>query len=368
MKRSTSARHCGFLPPIKSNFAVAPHHNITSTWPRMKRATDAEPGVAKVSRFSDGPVTPAAPPQMQVDSSTGKYEHKATFTKEQIGGIIGKGGSVIRGIRESTGAWITIDQGTPGGTELREVRFSSTSPEQLLRAVSECMRIAQENTAVEVPIAADPSAAAAISINVPASLIGRVIGKSGDMIRQIQDQSGARLKIASEVTPGTTDKQITFSGTEQAMTAALDMVTKIMQEAPQRANSRDPAPAGLPPALAPPNSYAPPPPGYQAAPQPGTVAPPGYAPPPPGYILVPALPPPAGYAPPPGFLCVAAPQAAQPVPQYTLPPQPAPYTLAPHEAYQQYMQAPTMQMGGGLPASLPPSTLPPAPSQYYGAM
>eukprot|EP00325_Prymnesiales_sp_UTEX-LB-985_P005761 CAMPEP_0174695834 /NCGR_PEP_ID=MMETSP1094-20130205/2124_1 /TAXON_ID=156173 /ORGANISM="Chrysochromulina brevifilum, Strain UTEX LB 985" /LENGTH=373 /DNA_ID=CAMNT_0015892441 /DNA_START=85 /DNA_END=1206 /DNA_ORIENTATION=- len=315
---------------------------------------------SSLGQVAQGPAAPLgsmmAPP-MTV-SAAGRYEQLVVFTREQIGCIIGKGGGVVKKIRESTGAWVTINK--DDGSDTREVTVSGSSVEQMQLALGECIKAAGEaKQNATAPVGND------VVITVPQSMVGRVIGKGGDMIRKIQASSGATLKISNECAPGTTDRTVSFTGSEQAVTVALEMVTKIMADAPTSGAGGGGGAAGSLPSA---SSFAPP--SYSTGIDPTT----GYPAPPPGYILVPALPPPPGYTPPPGFLCVAAPQQQQV--QYMSAPNP----YAPQFAAQQYMGAPNpygaapMQFtidGAQLPypsADAPtpaPLLAPPPPDQPY---
>jgi len=338
----------------------------------MKRGTEeAELAFtdAKASRWSSQPPAPLPPPlpapgpmpsapaplgsmmaPPMTISSSGRYEQLVVFTREQIGCIIGKAGSVVKRIRETTGAWVTINK--DDGTDTREVTVSGSSLEQMQLALSECIKAAGEAKAPGAPAGPD----AGVVITIPPSMVGRVIGKGGDMIRKIQTSTGATLKISNEPAPGTTDRTVTFSGSDAGVQAAIEMVQKIMADAPPSMGPSTSVPTSA--------SFAPPSYGIDPAT--------GYPSPPPGYILVPALPPPPGYTPPPGFLCVAAPQ--QPQIQYA--PNPYVQQYAPQQFMappQQYAQMPfdPLQYAAAeapmpAPLALPPPPEGPPPMQYDG--
>ena len=51
-------------------------------------------------------------------------------------------------------------------------------------------------------------------VSIPKDLAGSIIGTQGHRIRAIRTQSGAQIIIASEVQPGSNDRIITITGTQ----------------------------------------------------------------------------------------------------------------------------------------------------------
>ena len=54
-------------------------------------------------------------------------------------------------------------------------------------------------------------------VSIPDDMVGRVIGKGGSTIKELQDQSGAHIDIAKEST-GTGQREVTISGDTNQMT------------------------------------------------------------------------------------------------------------------------------------------------------
>jgi far upstream element-binding protein len=51
-------------------------------------------------------------------------------------------------------------------------------------------------------------------MRIPAEHVGRVIGKSGQTIRQIQELSGAQIDLPRESNPGESFRVLTITGSE----------------------------------------------------------------------------------------------------------------------------------------------------------
>mmetsp|Transcript_75041 Transcript_75041/g.125053 ORF Transcript_75041/g.125053 Transcript_75041/m.125053 type:complete len:224 (+) Transcript_75041:68-739(+) len=155
------------------------------------------------------------------------------------------------------------------------------------------------------------------TIDCPKDLVGRVIGRGGETINDLQTRSGTRIQIDQTVPEGTPCK-IQITGTPEAVRVAVQMVNDVMANGPsKRSNSFPPrAPPG-------PGNYGPPPGGYGGYP-PG----PGYGGyPPPGY----GPPPQPVYAPPPNFVPPPTGAYGYPPHQYGYPPPgyPSPYAYPP---------------------------------------
>jgi len=144
------------------------------------------------------------------------------------------------------------------------------------------------------------------TLDCPKDLVGRVIGRGGETINDLQSRSQTRIQIDQTVPDGMPCK-IMITGQPEPVAAAVAMVKEVMANGPA---SRSKPPGGPPRGMMPPGyGYSPPggypgypPPGYPGYPPPAPVyAPPPSYYPPPGGGYNPQYPPPAGYAPPAGY-------------------------------------------------------------------
>ena len=78
------------------------------------------------------------------------------------------------------------------------------------------MQTSKEGHEPEVPITK--------IVVVPDEAVGRLIGKQGTTIRQIQDISGAHVDIAKEPERGTTTRVVTLKGTPSQLKIAEDIL------------------------------------------------------------------------------------------------------------------------------------------------
>jgi KH domain len=188
-----------------------------------------------------------------------------------VGWMIGKGGQRIRDIMEESGAKIWIDQETAKGQEWRNVNISgdATSREIAVRLINDIVENAPPppgaTTKDEIEInyassdikggeaaawssstekpAAVPAAGGSASATQTSSaaetakagtafeiltceprFVALLIGKRGWTIKNIQDESGARVDINQNVTP----RQIKISGTRASVDRAVGLVQDVL--------------------------------------------------------------------------------------------------------------------------------------------
>ncbi|XP_070108735.1 poly(rC)-binding protein 3 isoform X17 [Equus przewalskii] len=173
----------------------------------------------------------------------------------QCGSLIGKGGSKIKEIRESTGAQVQVaGDMLPNSTE-RAVTISGTPdaiiqcvkqicvvmleaytiqgqyaiphPEQLTKLHQLAMQqtpfppLGQTNPAFPGLDASPP--ASTHELTIPNDLIGCIIGRQGTKINEIRQMSGAQIKIAN-ATEGSSERQITITGTPANISLAQYLI------------------------------------------------------------------------------------------------------------------------------------------------
>lgn len=68
----------------------------------------------------------------------------------------------------------------------------------------------------------------ATEIEVDQSMVGRIIGKGGSKIRELQDESGARIKVFSDRSNGTTTP-VELRGSAQATQRAQQLINELCQ-------------------------------------------------------------------------------------------------------------------------------------------
>ncbi|XP_072910409.1 poly(rC)-binding protein 3 isoform X5 [Hemitrygon akajei] len=179
----------------------------------------------------------------------------------QCGSLIGKGGSKIKEIRETTGAQVQVaGDMLPNSTE-RTVTISGT-PDAIVQCVKQICVVMLEAYTVQGQYAIphpdltklhqlamqhtpftplgqttpgfpglDATAqSSSQELTVPNDLIGCIIGRQGSKINEIRQMSGAQIKIAN-ATEGSTERQITITGSPANISLAQYLINASLEMA-----------------------------------------------------------------------------------------------------------------------------------------
>uniref|UniRef100_A0A6I8S2C5 Poly(rC) binding protein 2 n=1 Tax=Xenopus tropicalis TaxID=8364 RepID=A0A6I8S2C5_XENTR len=170
----------------------------------------------------------------------------------QCGSLIGKGGSKIKEIRESTGAQVQVaGDMLPNSTE-RAVTISGT-PDAIIQCVKQICVVMLESPPKGATIPYRPKPASGPIIFAggqvraetilasagnhtvlaqpqPAPLIGCIIGRQGSKINEIRQMSGAQIKIAN-ASEGNGERQVTITGSPANISLAQYLINASLEMA-----------------------------------------------------------------------------------------------------------------------------------------
>ncbi|XP_051791771.1 poly(rC)-binding protein 3 isoform X3 [Erpetoichthys calabaricus] len=170
----------------------------------------------------------------------------------QCGSLIGKGGSKIKEIRETTGAQVQVaGDMLPNSTE-RAVTISGT-PDAIIQCVKQICVVMLESPPKGATIPYRPKPASAPIIFAggqvradtilasagnhtvlaqpqPAPLIGCIIGRQGSKINEIRQMSGAQIKIANAI-EGSAERQVTITGSPANISLAQYLINASLEMA-----------------------------------------------------------------------------------------------------------------------------------------
>jgi far upstream element-binding protein len=156
-----------------------------------------------------------------------------------VGRVIGRSGETINALQARTGCHIQIDQKVPPG--MPRVVTITGSP----AAVAMAAQMVQElidggnvaGIAGPVPGAAGGGAGGGgetLVIDVPADMVGRIIGRGGETIKSLQNMSGTHINVDQNF-PAGHPRKVTVSGTAQQIRVCHEALLGVMRDGPNAA-------------------------------------------------------------------------------------------------------------------------------------
>lgn len=118
---------------------------------------------------------------------------------DKIGRVIGKGGSSIKSVRQTTGARVEVDDTKDDRDECLITVTSSESPDDLKSIAVEAVLLLQGK------INDEDDDTVSIRLLVPSKIIGCIIGKSGSIINEIRKRTKADVRISKGERPKCAD-------------------------------------------------------------------------------------------------------------------------------------------------------------------
>lgn len=144
---------------------------------------------------------------------------------EHVGRVIGRGGSTIRHIQDLSGAHMDIAKECRPGQNVREVEITGTGEQ-----IESCKNFIDMKVRGESLPASTSRSANECIITIPDDMVGRIIGKGGQTIRELQDQSGAHMDVAKAPNPGTNRREIVLRNQPQQIAYCTYLInTKIAE-------------------------------------------------------------------------------------------------------------------------------------------
>lgn len=201
--------------------------------------------------FHYSSVAPAASSRRQPPSNPTAFAEtvfRLLCPSEKTGCVIGKGGAVIRQIREETGARVRIEDPFPGCNDRVVIIMADAGPrrrwegvvdseEELFPAQRALVRVFERVARGEEGEGGeqkDVQGLAACRLLTPSGHVGSVLGKGGKRVEKIRLESGAQIRVLpKEQVPHCAvagDELIQISGSFSAVKKALISVASCLQD------------------------------------------------------------------------------------------------------------------------------------------
>ncbi len=149
----------------------------------------------------------------------------------KCGAVIGSRGAVIHGMQERSGARIKLNQDYPDG-EMRKLTISGS--QEQVQMCAELVKRVLEPGGGSHSIHENALSGGDVMTEIvmcPPPLVGRVVGRGGGNVREVQTRSGARVQVNQQFPEGQ-DRQVEITGTQAAVRAAVELVKFIMENGP----------------------------------------------------------------------------------------------------------------------------------------
>jgi rRNA processing protein Krr1/Pno1 len=149
-----------------------------------------------------------------------EVEEKASISPLYVGRVIGKGGEMVRDLQARSGCRIDLDQTGPDKIiTYRGTRAKIDFAKNLVAILCQ-----PDGKPEDLPL----GEAQRKVIFVPATVIGKIIGRGGEMIRSLQNQSAAKIQVDhSGAGADPNQRQITVIGAPASAVKAEEMVNFI---------------------------------------------------------------------------------------------------------------------------------------------
>ena len=183
-------------------------------------APEGVPAAGSVAVPVTATAAPAAVAAATAPPAEAEIEEKDSISPLYVGRVIGKGGEMVRDLQARSGCRIDLDQTGPDKIiTYRGTRAKINFAKSLVAILCQ-----PDGKPEDLPL----GEAQRKIIFVPATVIGKIIGRGGEMIRTLQNQSAAKIQVDhSGAGADPNQRQITVIGTPTSALKAEEMVNFI---------------------------------------------------------------------------------------------------------------------------------------------
>mmetsp|Transcript_27117 Transcript_27117/g.37424 ORF Transcript_27117/g.37424 Transcript_27117/m.37424 type:complete len:503 (+) Transcript_27117:130-1638(+) len=237
------------VPELDSDGALGkrkPEEEIEAEEPQRKRQskfTDLEnepessslEEVLPVVAVMDGPSVPVvdSAPAVTTSEPASLVATVVSFNQDitefvdcphsMVGRVIGKGGETIKSLEAQYGCKMQIDQ----ETKKVSITGNQQAVKDTAKAVHDLLTTPNENIVANPPEASE-------TIDCPAGLVGRIIGRGGETIKGLQAACGATVSIDQNF-PQDHPRKIHISGAAGPVARGVKLVEELLQGGPATA-------------------------------------------------------------------------------------------------------------------------------------
>ena len=167
--------------------------------------------------------SPAKPQPPTISDPNQILEETESISTQYVGRVIGKGGEMIRDLQARSNCRIDVDQNVPAGAP-RILSYRGTKATIAFAKNLVQMLCTDGTTEADLPL----GEAQRKTVGVPSNVIGKIIGRGGEMIRELQSKSHAKIQVdhSGNHNNGMDPRQrlVTVTGNEHAVVKAEEMI------------------------------------------------------------------------------------------------------------------------------------------------
>ncbi|KAL7609365.1 hypothetical protein Lser_V15G12503 [Lactuca serriola] len=206
-----------------------------------------ENNINKRGKFSD---------QFSETSNSSETLYRILCHSRKIGSVIGKGGVIIKALREETQAKITIDDSIPGSEERVVIIYSPSTKKPVthndmnLQCAAQDALLKVHDKILEEDINNNEKLVTT-RILVPNNMVGCLLGKKGDVIQRLRSETRANIRILPSdqlpVCALSTDELVQISAKPAIVKRALYEISTLLHHHPRKDNFIPSGPHGFHP-------------------------------------------------------------------------------------------------------------------------
>jgi predicted PilT family ATPase len=187
------------------------------------------PSSPPASQIVSGPSTSSTPEGVSSHDDA-KLQIRILIDERSVGGLIGKGGAVVNKIRQDTGCLVDISDAVSGAKK------RCVTVVGLHASLAKCLHLIAErlhdqkkkggtdSSAYDTKSIVPTDSECNLTLLIPNSQVGGIIGKSGIKINATRSETGCNIKISEKPLDNSTEKSVVLRGSSKSIYAALQKI------------------------------------------------------------------------------------------------------------------------------------------------
>eukprot|EP00092_Neocalanus_flemingeri_P037880 GFUD01041235.1.p1 GENE.GFUD01041235.1~~GFUD01041235.1.p1 ORF type:complete len:458 (+),score=137.93 GFUD01041235.1:139-1512(+) len=217
--------------------ALARAQALATSKPTLKRPSDDSYEGPEIKKsFYDQNMMAAAPP------GPGMSTEQVMVPDNMVGLIIGRGGEQITRLQADSGCKIQLSQDSQGMPHRLCTLTGSGEAISIARSMIDEIISNEGNRGARGMVGGQSGGGggggAGFEMMVPGHLVARIIGKGGEVIKALQEETGAKIVIIQDNREFADEKPLKISGTPEAVEFAKQRVEQVISEEQQKIGGR----------------------------------------------------------------------------------------------------------------------------------